>query len=249
MRFLSLLTLIITLFASVTVADGFEEMNADERKTFRAEVRAYLLENPEVIMEAVEILREREAELENANDLTLVREYYGPLTNDGYSFVAGNPNGAITVVEFADYRCGYCKRAHPQVLALLEQNDDVRLVIKEYPILGAESVLAARAAMSILINQRKSYLEFSDLLMLHNGPVNAVTLARIAESAGADAALMENHIDDDMVTAAIANNRELGRRMNITGTPTFVIGPEMVRGYVPLAEMQRIVDSAREKLQ
>lgn len=249
MRILRFLTIVFALLASPVLAEGIGDMSAEEREIFREEVRAYLLDNPEVIIEAVQVLEQREAQVEAANDQTLVRQYYEPLTDDGFSFVAGNPDGAITIIEFADYRCGFCKRAHPQVQALLEANDDVRLIIKEYPILGDDSVLAARAAVSILMNQKDVYLEFSDLLMSHNGPVNATTLNRIAENAGADIDLMTTHMNDDVVTAAIASNHALGRQMNISGTPTFIIGTEMIRGYVPLAGMQQIVDSARAQLQ
>lgn len=249
MRFLRFIIVILATMATASVADGIGNMNPEEREIFREEVRAYLLENPEVIMDAVEIFQQREAAIETANDQTLVRQYYSALTNDGYSFVAGNPDGAITIIEFADYRCGYCKRAHPEVQALLEANDDVRLVVKEYPILGEDSVLAARAAVSILMNQHEIYQEFSDLLMRHNGPVNNTTLARIADAAGADTDQMIGHMNDDAVTEVIARNRALGRQMRISGTPTFVIGPEMIRGYVPLADMQKIVERARGLLQ
>ncbi len=243
-----LLPILFSLTAGIATAQGIEDMTEAERDAFRAEVRAYLLENPEVILEAIEVLEERQAMAAIENDHNLVRAYANELENDGYSYVAGNPEGAITIVEFLDYRCGYCKRSHPAIQAILETNDDVRLIIKEFPILGPDSTLASRAASAILANQRDSYKAFSDLLMEHNGPINEIVLAELANNAGADADQMLAEMNDDLISQMLSRNRELGNSMQITGTPTFVIGTEMVRGYIPLEMMQQMVDQIRDEL-
>lgn len=239
---LAALSLVLATFASA------QTMSDAERDAFRAEVRAYLLDNPEVILEAIQVLEERQAEAESVGDLQLVIDNYEELTNDGYSFVAGNPEGAITIVEFSDYRCAFCKRAHDEVLGLLAANDDVRLVLKEFPILGPDSTFTAKAALSILVYQNEFYEEFNDSLMRHSGPVNDRTMSRVAKDIGADPALMLAHMDDPVVTQMITKNHVLGQRMQISGTPTFVIGPEMVRGFLPQAGMQQYVDAARAQL-
>ena len=236
------------LLASFANAEGLTDMTDAEREVFRAEVRAYLLDNPDVILEAIQVLEERQAAVEAQSDLDLVLNNYDALVNDGYSFVGGNPEGTIIIVEFSDYRCTFCKRAHDEVLTLLAANDDVRLVLKEFPILGPDSTLSARSALSILVEQPEYYEEFNDALMHHNGPINEQTLARLAADTGADPALMLAHMDDEVVTQMIANNHALGQKMQITGTPTFVIGPEMLRGFMPAEGMQDYVDSARAKL-
>ncbi len=233
-------------------ATDLQEMSATERAAFGAEVRAYLLANPEVILEVIDVLDTRKAERTAITDLALVQQNYDALAHDGYSFVGGNPDGAITIVEFSDYKCGYCKRAHVEVQALLAANDDIRLVIKEFPILGDESMLAAQAAVSILTKQPEYYAEFNDLLMLHNGApnsINPVTLAEIATNIGADAILMRDHMNDPLVQQIIARNHALGRDMQIRGTPAFVIGSALLRGYMPLAGMQNMVDNARTELE
>jgi len=244
--------LLIAAFAftgSFAVAQTFDNLSDADRDTFRAEVRAYLLDNPEVIIEAIQVLEERQAQAESQSDLDLVIQNYEALTNDGYSFVGGNPNGTITIVEFSDYRCAFCKKAHEEVIALLAANDDIRLVIKEFPILGPDSTLAAQAAVSILINQGDDIYEtFNDMLMRHNGPVNVSTLSKLAIEAGGDADVMVEHMNDPLVEQVINSNRALGQTMQISGTPTFVIGPEMLRGYMPLAGMQEYVDRARAQL-
>ena len=235
-----------TTFAN---AAGLESMTSAERDAFRAEVRAYLLDNPEVILEAIQVLEQREAQAEAKGDLVIVQENFEELTRDGYSWVGGNPDGAITIVEFSDYRCTYCKRAHPEIKALLAANDDVRFVLKEFPILGADSTLASKAAISVLINQGDEvYGNFHDLIMKHNGAINVKTLSSLLEKAGGDADLMAAHLEDEVITQMIAKNRALASRMKISGTPSFLIGTEMLRGFAPEEAMQKFVDRARSQL-
>lgn len=240
---------ITLLGATFTHAAGLENMTDAERDVFRAEVRAYLLDNPEVILEAIQVLEQREAVAEAQSDLDLVSANFEDLTRDGYSWVGGNPDGAITIVEFSDYRCAFCKRAHPEIQTIIENNDDVRFVLKELPILGADSTLASKAAISVLINQGdETYEAYHDALMTHNGAVNVKTLSRLLSDVGGDAELMVAHMDDEVVTQVIAKNRVLASRMKITGTPSFLIGTEMLRGFAPASAMQNFVDRARSQL-
>lgn len=240
---------ITLLGATFSQAAGLENMTDAERDVFRAEVRAYLLDNPEVILEAIQVLEQRQAQDEAQGDLDLVRSNFNELVNDGYSWVGGNPDGAITIVEFSDYRCAFCKRAHAEVNKLLAANDDIRLVLKEFPILGPDSTLAAQAAISILTQQGDEVYEaFNDLLMGHNGAMNIKNLSKLAVKAGGDADLMVAHMDDPLVNQMIARNHELGQTMQISGTPTFVIGAEMLRGFMPAEGMQDYVDRARAQL-
>ncbi len=238
------------LGATFTQAAGVDNMTGDERDVFRAEVRAYLLDNPEVILEAIQVLEQRQAQSEAQSDLDLVRENFADLTRDGYSWVGGNPDGAITIVEFSDYRCAFCKRAFPEIKAILEANDDVRFVLKEFPILGPDSTLSSRAAISVLINQGDEIYEgFHDALMVHNGAINIKTLSRLLTDVGGDADLMVEHLDDEIVTQILAKNNALASRMKISGTPSFLIGTEMLRGFAPAATMQEFVDRARAQLE
>ncbi len=240
---------IALLGATFTQAAGLEDMTDAEREVFRAEVRAYLLDNPDVILEAIQVLEQRQAQDEAQSDLDLVKANFEDLTRDGFSWVGGNPDGAITIVEFSDYRCAFCKRAHTEVAALLAANDDVRFVLKEFPILGADSTLSSRAAISVLTQQGDDiYGEFHDLLMMHNGAVNIKTLSRLVKDAGGDADLMVTHMDDPLIDEIIAKNRELANKMKITGTPSFLIGAEMLRGFAPASAMQNFVDRARAAL-
>ncbi len=242
--FLSLFMVLATSFAS---AQNFADMTDAETEAFGAAVRAYLLENPEVIMEAVDILQQRQQQETANTDEQLVAQYADQLFNDGFSHVSGNPDGTITIVEFSDYKCGYCKRAYPEILQLIKGNPDIRFILKEYPILGAESVLASRAALSVLVNDGNDiYEKYHDALMRENGPLTELSLPMIAESVGADSAKMMETMNTPLITQMIQTNRTLGQHMQISGTPTFVIGAQMLRGYVPLAGMQQIVDETRD---
>lgn len=241
--FLSLFMVLATSFAS---AQNFADMSDAESEAFGAAVRAYLLDNPEVIMEAVAVLEQRQQAESAVSDVDLVVQYAEQLFDDGFSHVAGNPDGTFDIVEFNDYKCGFCKRAYPEVLQLLADNPDIRLVLKEYPILGAESVLASRAALAVLVNEGDEvYQRFHDALMRENGPLTELSLPLIAERIGADSAKMMETLNSALVTQMIQSNRTLGQQMQITGTPTFVFGSQMVRGYVPLAGMQQIVNEGR----
>ncbi len=241
---------IALLGATFAQAAGLENMTDAEREIFRAEVRAYLLDEPEVILDAIQVLEQREAQSEAQSDLNLVLANFEELTRDGYSWVGGNPDGAITIVEFSDYLCPFCKRAYPEIKILLENNDDVRFILKEFPILGPDSTLASEAAISVLINQgSEMYEAFHDSLMTNNGPMNIKVLSRLLKGVGGDVDLMLEHMDDEIVAQMIAKNQALASRMNISGTPSFLIGTEMLRGFAPASAMQNFVDRARSQLE
>ncbi len=244
------LTLIFGFFATLATAQDFSNLDATQREEFGAAVREYLLENPEVIMEAVAVLEQRQTQQAAMTDEALINEYYDQIFNDGYSHIDGNPDGTILMVEFMDYKCGYCKRAHPEVMELLDNNPDIKLIIKEFPILGEQSTLSSRAAIAVLINDGDEiYAAFYDALMRENGPLTEISLPLIAESIGADSAKMMETLSSPIVTQIIQSNYALAQQLQITGTPTFVMVDRFMRGYVPLAQMQQIVDEIRDGLE
>ena len=222
-------------------------MNAEERALFREEVRAYLMENPEVIMEAVQALEERQAEAQAQADLTLVSDHSEAIFNDGFSFVGGNPDGDITLVEFMDYRCGFCKRAYGEVEKLLESDGNIRFIVKEIPILGEQSLLASRFVIAAKqLEGDAAYKALHDALMEFNGDITLPALRRLSTTYGLDAEAIEAHMNDEAVTQEIAATRALAQQLRITGTPTFVMHDEMLRGYLPYDQMRAIVEEKRE---
>lgn len=228
------------------MALDLSKMTDEERSIFREEVRAYLMDNPEVIMEAVAVLEERQQQAQAQADLSLVSDNADAIFDDGYSYVGGNPEGDITLVEFLDYRCGFCKRAHGEVAKLLETDGNIRLIVKEFPILGEQSLLASRFAVATKqIAGPEAYKGLADALMTLDGDINLRNLRRLANTFGLDADAIESRMDSPEVTQEIADTRELARRLNITGTPTFVLQDELLRGYLPYDQMQALVDEKR----
>jgi len=244
------LTALAAAFAGLTAlplsAFDVSAMSDTERAAFRAEIRAYLLENPEVLMEAIEVLEAREAMTQAETDAALIAANYDALVRDGHSWIGGNPDGDITIVEFLDYRCGFCRRAFPEVEKLVSSDGDIRIIIKEFPILGSQSEMASRFAIATQLTAGdEAYKAVHDALMGFRGQVNEASLARLATEQGLDADAVMASMALPTVDEIIAENRDLARAMQITGTPTFVIGGQMLRGFLPLEGMRGVVAEER----
>jgi protein-disulfide isomerase len=240
-------SLVLALSCAVPARADLTDMTPAERESFRAEVKAYLLENPEVLIEAMDVLTARQAELEAQNDAALLQKHAAEIFNDPASWVGGNPEGDITVVEFTDYRCGYCRKAYDEVAELVKSDGNIRFVVKEYPILGEESLISARFAIAVRqVGGDALYEKAHDALIRMRGDPTPDTLGKLARDLGLDPASILTRMDSEEVAAVIAANRALGEQLQINGTPTFVINDTMVRGYVPLDGMREIVKAQRE---
>lgn len=227
-----------------------QPMSDADRAAFRAEVRAYLMENPEVIFEAVAEFERRTAEAQSGMDDTLVEINAAELFADGYSWVGGNPEGDLTLVEFMDYRCGFCRRAVPEVAALLDQDTGIRLVVKEFPILGPDSERMSRFAISALqLFGDDAYDRAHTALMEWDGTFTDTSVQLLAQDVDIDGAAILAHMDSAAVTEVIETNRALAQRMQISGTPTFIMGNggagQMLRGYLPADEMAQVASALR----
>lgn len=234
--------------ASSASAFDIDQMTDNERTIFRSEIRDYLLENPEVLMEAIQVLEQRRADQSAQQEKLMLSENRDAIFNDGYSFVGGNPDGDVTVVEFMDYRCGYCKRAFPAVEELLATDGNIRFIVKEFPILGEASVLAARYAIAAqILAGDEVYKELHDKMMQWNGDINEAALARLSRGLDMDHEAVLEKMNDDDVTEIIQKNRDLAVRLQIQGTPTFVVGETFIRGFAELEQMREIVRLVREE--
>jgi len=217
-----------------------------ERAALHAEIRAYLLEHPELLLEVIQKLEQRQQAEMAANDQTLIAANAAAIFDDGFSHVAGNPEGDLTVVEFLDYQCGYCRRAHPEIAELVASDGDIRLIVKEMPILGPGSELAARAALATLIAEGpEAYVTLHDRLMRLEGQVDDTRLDALLTELGHDPAAIRDGMDDPEVDRRLAATRALAETLAISGTPTFVVGDRMLRGYMPPEAMQSLVAEAR----
>lgn len=244
------LTLVATfavLFGSQAFALEMTELSESDRSAFRDEIRAYLLENPEVIMEAIQVLKDRDAASEAQNDVALVQSNADGLFNSKTDWVGGNKDGDITIVEFMDYRCSYCKKANAEVAELIKSDGNIRFVLKEYPILGEQSDLASRFAIAVhQIGGDDAYIAAHEALMVMRADITAPALEKIATGLGLDPIAINVRMNTPEVAAVIAENRKLGDAMRISGTPTFVVQKSLLRGYVPLDGMRQIVADERK---
>ena len=236
----------IFFLATQSFALDLSKMSAADRALLQEEIRLYLLENPEIIMEAVEVLREKEQQAAIQSDFELVKKHKKAIFEDGFSFIGGNPNGDITLVEFVDYRCGYCKKAHNEVEKLLSTDGNIRFVIKEFPILGEESLVLSKFALAVkVVHGDEIYKLVHDILIKMKSPPSEKAFDQIISNLNLDAKLVESAMESNEVNGMIAYTRTLAERLKISGTPTFVMNDELIRGYVPFDALISIVDNKR----
>ncbi len=240
------LTAALTLLATSAFAGGLGDMTDAERTAFRAEVKQYLLDNPEVLLDAQQVLQDRQDKAATAQDQAALAANADALFKDPNSWAGGNLDGTITVVEFMDYRCPYCRKAFAEVEDLIKSDGKIRFVLKEFPILGADSVASARFAIAVrMLHGDAAYKNAHDTLIALNGPADAAALTRLAAALGFAAKPILDLMPDARITAILTANQALATTLNITGTPTFVIDQTMLRGYVPEAGMKQVVADQR----
>ncbi|PCD77654.1 DsbA family protein [Pseudothioclava arenosa] len=221
-------------------------MSEGEKAAFGEAVREYLMANPEVLIESINVLEERQQAMEAQNDQVLVETNAKDLFEDGYSWVGGNPDGDVTIVEFLDYKCGYCKKAYQEVEKLLESDGNIRFIVKEFPILGEQSDLSSRFAVAVLqLAGPEAYEKTHNAMMAFRGDFTLESLSRLAKDQGLDADALLKRMNEEEVTAVLRANHQLAERMRISGTPAFVIGGELMRGYAPVNVMEKIVADQR----
>ena len=221
-------------------------MTTAERDALRSEVRAYLLEHPEVLIEAMDVLQQREEDASLARDVETVTTNKDLIFASDHDWVGGNPEGDVTLVEFMDYRCGYCRKAYDEVDALIKTDGNIRFVIKEFPILGEASTLSAQFAIALhQLHGDEAYAKAHDALMTLRGEPTPETLARLATDLGFDPQPIMDRMKSPDVQAVIDANYALAEKMEITGTPAFVLKDMVMRGYAPLKTMQDFVADAR----
>lgn len=237
----------LAVFASCAPAQDFDfsGMTSAQKAAFGDAVRDYLMENPEVLLKAAD---EAKARQRARNDKALIQANARDLFEDGHSWIGGNPDGDITIVEFTDYKCSHCRKAHLEIADLLRNDDNIRLIVKEFPILGPQSDLGARFALAVQqIDGQDTYGKIHDALMTMRGDISVERLTALTRAEGLDPAPLIERMNADEVSDILRANHELAQRMGIRGAPAFVIGDEMLhRGYDPEGKMAEMVDQARK---
>ena len=217
---------------------GCGQANAD--KAFGEKVHAYLIEHPEVLVEMSNKLQEKQTAEKTKNAKSAINKYRQALEQDPRDFVA-NPNGSITVVEFFDYRCGYCKLAAPQIVDLIRNNPDVRFVFKDFVIFGHDSEVAARMVLGAK-DQGKT-IELHKRLMAEKS-LDAAAVMRIAQDLGIDMTKARAAGESEAVTQHLADTHALATALTIEGTPAFFVGDQMIPG-ADMHALNLAIDQAR----
>ena len=232
----------VALFTTASRADS-PPAPALDKEAIGQIVREYLIEHPEVLEEAMRVLQQRREIEQRERSRAAIVANGEALRAHPMSPVSGNPQGDVTVVEFFDYRCGYCKRAFPSVMALLEADSQVRVVWKEFPILGPVSLFAARAAMAA--DRQGLYHEFHVAVMGAEEELTEDTVIALAAASGLDTDRLRADMEDPAIDAYLEETRQLAQALGITGTPAFVIGNTLIPGAVDSARLQASVAEAR----
>ena len=223
--------------------ESLAQAPAPDKAAVERIVRDYLLANPEIVAEALQVLRARQEAEEQARAEAAIAEHREAIDAHPMSPVSGNMAGDVTVVEFFDYQCGYCKRALPTMVALLETDANVRVVWKEFPILGPVSDFAARASMAA--ERQGKYHEFHVRLMGAEEKLTEQRVMEVAARAGLDVDRLGRDMEDPAIRAYLDETRALAQAIGIRGTPSFVIEGRLVRGIVDSARMEQLVAEAR----
>ena len=235
-------------FSSISIAMDINNLTNADRKVLQKEIRRYILENPDIIFEAADIVRKREAALEVQEDEELIQSNFNEIFYDNYSYVGGNPDGDITIVEFVDYKCGYCRRAAELVRELIAKDDNIRFVVKEFPILGEASLVSSKFAIAVKnIGGPEKYKVAHDILLALTAEPTEIYLRRIAKELELNPEELFEAMQSDLVTQEIDQTGELAQKLQISGTPTFILGDQFLRGFVPLEILSKAIQSERTK--
>jgi protein-disulfide isomerase len=221
------------------------EFNADQRQEMESIIKDYLLAHPELLREMSDLLQNKEKLAEEELRKGGLARYADQVFRDKGDFVAGNPKGNVTMVEFFDYNCGWCKKGLPEVLSLLESDKELRFVLKEFPIFGEDSEYAAKAA--IAAGAQGKYWELHVAMLSHEGKIVKSTVDELAAAQGLDMERLRKDMDSPATAELLNRNRELASALAINGTPAFVIDDKVVPGYLPQNELAASIGETREK--
>ena len=224
-----------------------QSFSGDQRKDIERIVREFLIANPEVLQEAVAELEKRQASVEADRHKSALATHRERLFNSPHQVVLGNPQGDVTLVEFFDYNCGYCKRALGDMVDLLKSDPKLKIVLKEFPVLGPGSIEAAQVAVAVRMQDKsgKKYLDFHQKLLGTRGQIDKSRALASAKEAGFDLARIEKDLKGPEVAAALEESMKLAEALGINGTPTYIIGQAVIPGAVGIANLRKQIEVAR----
>jgi protein-disulfide isomerase len=236
---------LVTPFAGSAMAQTF---SSDQRKEIEGIITSYLLAHPEVMQDVMAELDKRQQAAEAEKHRAAIAENKATLFSSSHEVVLGNPQGNVTMVEFFDYNCGYCKRALPDMLTLLKTDSNLKFVLKEFPVLGEGSVEAAHVAVAARMQDAsgKKYIEFHQKLLGGRGPADKARALAVAKEVGFDMARIEKDMNSGEVKKTIDEDMKLADAIGVSGTPSYVVGDEVVVGAVGLDALRDKINAERK---
>ncbi len=220
------------------------EMTPEQKAEIEALVKQYILDNGGVLIESVNNYQKKQEEEANKASESKAKELLATLKNNKDVAVVGNPDGDVTVVEFFDYNCGYCKKAFDEIQSLIKDDKNVKVVLYDMPILGPESYEIAK--WSLAAKNQNKYWEYHQALMAHQGGKDDETFKKIAKDAGLDADKLAKDKDAPEIEAEIQKHLEVARDLGIQGTPGFLIEEKVFRGYIPYDVIKNTIKEVRD---
>ena len=225
-----------------------QDFSTAQRGEIEKIVKEYLIKHPEVLQEAMAELEKKQQFAETEKARSAIKNHSDALFNSPRQVVLGNPQGDVTFVEFFDYNCGYCKRALTDMTTLLNNDPKLKVVLKEFPVLGPGSVDAAQVAVAVRMQDKtgKKYLEFHQKLLGGRGQVDKAKALAAAKDVGLDMARIEKDLKSDEVAKTLEESMKLAEALGLNGTPSYVIGNDVVIGAVGLAGLTQKIQAARQ---
>jgi protein-disulfide isomerase len=206
-------------------------------------ISQYLKDHPAEVTDALQAAQTQAEARQKMAASQALDDRYAEIFNNAADPVIGNPTGDVTVVEFFDYRCPYCKRVTDSLIGLVEGDANVRVVFKEFPILGPDSLVAAKVALAA--HKQGKYREVHEALMAHKGSFEKGALIEVAAKAGAEPGALATDMEDPAIMTQLQANDTLAAKLGITGTPGFIFGRQLVPGAISLDDMKKLVAAAR----
>jgi protein-disulfide isomerase len=221
------------------------DVSPEQRQAIEAIIHDYLMKNPEVLLEALQAAEDQVKSETKDKVAKALRERRREIFDDPATPVGGNPKGDVSLVEFFDYRCPYCKQVQPALQALLGEDRQLRFVYKELPVLGRESVVAARAALAARFQGK--YEAFHSALMASKGHLGEDAVYKLAASVGLDVERLKRDMGSSEIERSLKANLDLADALEIHGTPGFVVGDQIVPGAIDLPAMKQLIADARKR--
>ena len=235
--------LCFTMFSS---SPAFSQtLNIEQKKQVESLIENYLRENPKVIVDAFRKVHKRSQDNKTKNESKLIHKYRESLINNPADPSIGSPVSDLTIVEFFDYRCGYCRKSLEAINTILNEDQRIKVVFKELPILSEQSEMAARAALAVNKISKNKYFLFHTKLMQNRGSLKINDIYQIAKDINISVNSLKSEINSPWITRAIKQNQVLAENLGIRGTPAFVIGDKIVPGAVSSNTMKNFIKQAR----